>query len=273
MPSVDEYVQKLKDSTKDYSPYGSGLAIFGAGVVSLFAGRKIHNRYFRRIPNGDWITPNVFKRKLWIKGYVTSVGDADNFRVYHTPAFGWRWPLKFRRIPDNPKDLKDKTIHIRIAGVDAPEGAHFGRPAQFYADEALAWLRNRILGKTVYCQLLRRDQYARIISVVQERPLFLPGTLFNGKNLALEMLKAGCGTIYEQAGAEYGKWGKETFQKVEAEAQAARRGMWSRGTKGESPAEYKRRYAQAETETAKKPAPVARDFPPKSWFRRLWFRS
>jgi hypothetical protein len=31
------------------------------------------------------------------------VGDADNFRLYHTPGIGWRWPLKFRRIPDTMK--------------------------------------------------------------------------------------------------------------------------------------------------------------------------
>ncbi|KAI6020514.1 hypothetical protein EDC04DRAFT_2738026, partial [Pisolithus marmoratus] len=54
------------------------------------------------------------------------MGDADNFRSYHTPGIGWRW---FRRVPTLAKDLKDQTIHIRIAGIDAPEGGHFGRPA------------------------------------------------------------------------------------------------------------------------------------------------
>jgi hypothetical protein len=32
------------------------------------------------------------------------------------------------------------------------------------------------------------------------------------------MLKAGWVTTYEQAGAEYGKWGKNDFLRVEAEA-------------------------------------------------------
>ena len=31
--------------------------------------------------------------------FTRSVGDADNFRLYHTPGFGWRGPLKFRHIP------------------------------------------------------------------------------------------------------------------------------------------------------------------------------
>jgi endonuclease YncB( thermonuclease family) len=76
---------------------------------------------------------------------LVSVGDADNFRVYHTPGFGWNWlrsvPKKksgeateiIRFFEENTfslfltfelpllADLKDMTIHVRLAGVDAPE--------------------------------------------------------------------------------------------------------------------------------------------------------
>ena len=87
-------------------------------------------------------------------------------------------------------ELVNQTLHVRIAGVDAPEVAfslpffgtcslnlkknhfiffylqcgHFGKPGQPYADESLTWLRRKILGKVVYCQLLRRDQYQRVVS-------------------------------------------------------------------------------------------------------------
>ncbi|KIM89888.1 hypothetical protein PILCRDRAFT_53296, partial [Piloderma croceum F 1598] len=190
-------------------------------------------RFFRRIRSGDWITPDIFTKKQRIKGVVTTVGDADNFRLYHTPGIGWRWPIKFRSIPSKTKgELKDQTIHIRIAGVDAPEGAHFGRPAQPYAPEALAWLKNAIEGKTLYCRVIRRDQYSRI---VRSDKFMAPSIL------SLEMLKAGWVTTYEQAGAEYGEWGKDEFLRIEAEAKAARRGMWKLGTSSETPAEYKRR--------------------------------
>ncbi|KAJ6448882.1 nuclease [Mycena sanguinolenta] len=222
------------------------LSAFALGSITAVSGTMVYRRYFRRLKNGDWVTPDVFAKKRWVKGMVTSVGDSDNFRFYHTPGFGWHWPLKFRRIPSTPKDLKDKTLHIRIAGVDAPEGAHFGKPAQPYSEESLAWLRQKILGKTVYCQLLRRDQYARIVSIVTLSPRFLPASWASGKSLSLEMLRAGWVTIYEQAGAEYGKWGKEEFLRVENEAKAARRGMWANGTTAETPAEYKRRHAQAD---------------------------
>jgi len=205
---------------------------------------------------------------------VTTVGDADNFRLYHTPGIGWRWPIKFRSIPSKTKELKDQTIHIRIAGVDAPEGAHFGRPAQPYAPEALAWLKNAIEGKTLYCRVIRRDQYSRIVATVEEKPWFLPGSIASGKSLSLEMLKAGWVTTYEQAGAEYGEWGKDEFLRIEAEAKAARRGMWKLGTSSETPAEYKRRHAQAEAagEGAKsaKQSKAQPQTPPVSWFKRLW---
>lgn len=84
----------------------------------------------------------------------TSVGDADNFRLYHTPGFGWRGPLKFRHIPStkskrgarplllirthkydcltnnndepiNDVGLTKGTIHIRMAGMDAPEVSEY----------------------------------------------------------------------------------------------------------------------------------------------------
>lgn len=56
------------------------------------------------------------------------------------------------------------------------------------------------------------------VAVVMESPRFLPGSFAYGKNLSLEMLKAGWVTTYEQAGAEYGKWGKEEFLRIENEA-------------------------------------------------------
>lgn len=125
--------------------------------------------------------------------------------------------------------------------------------------------------------------------------MFLPGSITSGKSLSLEMLKAGWVTTYEQAGAEYGEWGKDEFLRVEAEAKyehftswqlsivifsylpgnrAARRGMWKLGTSSETPAEYKRRHAQAEAvgegaKSAKQPKPQPQT-PPVSWFKRLW---
>ncbi|KAI0284101.1 hypothetical protein BC826DRAFT_169060 [Russula brevipes] len=45
------------------------------------------------------LTGLICWRKRWIAGVVTCVGDADSFRLYHTPGFGWRGPFKFRGVP------------------------------------------------------------------------------------------------------------------------------------------------------------------------------
>ncbi|KAI0255630.1 hypothetical protein BJV78DRAFT_689180 [Lactifluus subvellereus] len=95
---------------------------FLLGSATTLGTSSIYRRFFKRIKNAEWVTPNLLKRKRWIAGVVTSVGDADNFRLYHTPGFGWRGPLKFRQIPTGyRRGLQGKTIHIRVAGMDAPE--------------------------------------------------------------------------------------------------------------------------------------------------------
>ncbi|KAI8459095.1 hypothetical protein BY996DRAFT_4576377 [Phakopsora pachyrhizi] len=53
-----------------------------------------------------------------IKGFVTSMEDVDNFRLYQTPGFGWNW---LQKTLEKMSDLKGKMVHIRLAGFDAPE--------------------------------------------------------------------------------------------------------------------------------------------------------
>ena len=273
------FLNDARTQFKDLPPSVVVLATFTLGSATAMSVAMIYKRFGRRIRNVDWVTPTLLNRKRWIKGVVTrsvvislpltcgygnllivwfgqtiwSVGDADNFRLYHTPALGYSWPLKFGRIPTQKGsphiffylfnglfvDLKNETLSIRIAGVDAPEvfyvpnathryflsipifislkASHFGKPAQPYAAESLTWLREKILGKVVYCQLLRKDQYSRIVSHSQEfrvellclflflqvalvhlSPRILPGFLFYGKDLSAEMLKSGWAVTYAQ---------------------------------------------------------------------------
>jgi len=96
----------------------------------------------------------------------------------------------------------------------------------------------------VYCQLGRRDQYGRIVANVHFVPRFLPASLFTGKSVSLEMIRAGWGTTYLQSGAEYGSVGKDEYLRVEEQAIATRMGMWERGTRSETPAQYKKRFAK-----------------------------
>lgn len=68
-----------------------------------------YRSYLRRIPQAGLIGPR-FWRKRSLFGRVTSVGDGDNFRLFHTPGgilAGWGW-LPGRKIPK--KRSKDQTV-------------------------------------------------------------------------------------------------------------------------------------------------------------------
>ncbi|CAG7851359.1 Probable endonuclease LCL3 [Serendipita indica DSM 11827] len=238
--TTQKELQPLKSSWSSLPDNAKlGIAIVGSSLLTV-AGVWVYKRHMKRIPNSQFVTAEDFNRRRWITGIVTSVGDADNFRLFHTPSIGWRWPLKFRSIPSG-KDLKDQTLHIRMAGVDAPEAAHFGKDAQPYSAEALQWLKSTVEGKRVWCQLILRDQYGRTVAI----PMIRSWIPFRKKCVSLEMLKAGWACVYEQSNAVYGKWGKEHFLSVQTAAQKAKRGMWEKGVTGETPAEYKKRYAKA----------------------------
>lgn len=98
-----------------YNPYISIPVTCGSVLgLSLF-----YRRFFRRIPSAEFITPRTISRRKAIRGYVTSVGDGDGFRLYHTP--GILLLPRLWKVPRDKKQLKDQTISIRLAGVDAPE--------------------------------------------------------------------------------------------------------------------------------------------------------
>ncbi|CAA7262673.1 unnamed protein product [Cyclocybe aegerita] len=270
----ERLVLRIKEQWNTLPPEAAGGMAIALGVGATLISRRIYTRYGRRIRSAEWLTPRLFEKRRWIKGVVTNVRDGDNFRLFHTPTLGgYTWPFNFREIPTG-KDLREDTLHIRIAGVDAPEASHWGKPAQPYSAETLQWLQDRILGKKVYCQLLRADQYSRVVCHVHLPPRILPGFLFLGKNLAEEMLKAGCAVTYEQAGAEYGESGKDGYMRLQLEAKRACRGMWKSGKVDETPAEYKRRHALAAA-SATPPggeAAAVKGKTRKSLWKRLFFR-
>jgi endonuclease YncB( thermonuclease family) len=131
-------------------------------------------------------------------------------------------------------------IAIRIAGIDAPEGAHFGNQAQPHSTEALTWLRNYILNRRVRARIYKRDQYDRIVATVYVRRGLLR------RNVGLEMLKAGLATVYEaKSGAEFGDL-EARYRRAESWAKLKRKGIWSGNQKDfESPREYKNRISTA----------------------------
>lgn len=129
-------------------------------------------------------------------------------------------------------------IQVRLAGIDAPEGGHFGKPAQPHSAEALGWLKNYILNRRVRAYIYKRDQYERVVATV-----FVRRFLFR-RDVGLEMLKAGLATVYEaKMGAEFGDF-EDKYRQVEEKAKKKRRGMWAgKAEDYESPRDYKTRTA------------------------------
>ena len=104
--------------------------------------------------------------------------------------------------------------------------------------EALAWLKENIEGRRIKCELLRRDQYGRVVALPLLPRTFRPwrhcrrwwspqgssggaSATTTTRNLPLEMVRAGWGVVYTLKGAVYGSgWEKETYLAAEAEAQS-----------------------------------------------------
>lgn len=245
----------------DWSHYTSPQTIIASVVTTAttLALIRVYKTYMRRIPNVEYLKPGLF-RKRTIYGIVTRVGDGDNFHLFHTPGgrlMGWDW-LPWRRIA-RARKLKDKTVHVRIAGVDAPELSHFGRPAQPYGQEALDWLSSSLLNQYVRAYPYRRDQYDRVVCTVYQRKW-----LFFRTDIGLNMIKRGLATVYEaKFGSEFGNK-EQQYRAAEAQAKQRKLGMWQEPSlvgrmlghtsKVESPREYKTRIANGEKSHTKQAA-------------------
>ena len=136
----------------------------------------------------------------------------------------------------NQSNARAIQISVRIAGIDAPELAHFGHPAQPGSQEALDWLTSYILHRRVRTYVYKRDQYDRAIGTVYVRKGLLR------RDVGLQMLKKGLATVYEaKTGAEFGKV-EAKYRRAEWWAKQMKRGIWAgRRNAFESPREFKSR--------------------------------
>lgn len=76
-----------------------------------------YRSYLRRIPEATNISSGFF-RKRSLFGRVTSVGDGDNFRLFHTPGgrfAGWGW-MPGRIVPKKRDKLKARTVPLSSSG-------------------------------------------------------------------------------------------------------------------------------------------------------------
>lgn len=99
--------ENWSSTLSDPATIGISLAL----TVSTVAGLRFYKSYLRRIPNVNHIKPNYFRRRS-LFGRVTSVGDADNFRLFHTPGgriAGWGW-LPWKKVPTTREKLVNNTV-------------------------------------------------------------------------------------------------------------------------------------------------------------------
>src|SRR5712691_700242 len=107
-------------------------------------------------------------------------------------------------------DSANTQHRIRLAGIDAPE-TH-----QTFGEQSRLSLSGMIFDKDVGVSYQKIDQYGRIVGKI----------LLDGKDINLEQVKAGMAWHYKFYEDEQTPEDRELYAKAEAEARAARRGLW-----------------------------------------------
>jgi hypothetical protein len=109
-------------------------------TAAILGSVRIWRSYLRRIPTPGHVQP-AFYRKRSLFGQVTSVGDGDNFHLFHTPGgrlAGWGW---LRDVPAKRSDLKNKTVRSTLANRKRDWADELPRR---YPSELLVWTPPRV---------------------------------------------------------------------------------------------------------------------------------
>ena len=107
-------------------------------------------------------------------------------------------------------DSANTQHRIRLAGIDAPE-SH-----QAFGEQSRLSLSEMIFGKEVSVRYQKVDQYGRLVGKIS----------LDGKDINLEQIKAGMAWHYKFYEDEQTPEDRELYARAEAEARAARRGLW-----------------------------------------------
>lgn len=120
-------------------------------------------------------------------------------------------------------------IMVRLVGIDAPETSKGkNEPGQPFSQSSTKHLAGLVLNKIVDVKGYGMDRYNRVLGVI----------FLDGKNVNLEMIKAGFAEVYR--GDHAPGFDPAPYQQAENEAREARSGMWVQGEKYVSPREWRR---------------------------------
>jgi len=110
--------------------------------------------------------------------------------------------------------LRIGDARIRLFGIDAPEGKQTcerdGLP-WLCGQEAGAYLRRLVADEPLACAQRNKDRYGRIVATCK---------LGDGRDIGAVMVGSGLALAYRQ-------YGGKIYDAPEAEAKAARKGLWS----------------------------------------------
>jgi len=148
------------------------------------------------------------------------------------PALSVAGQFKITRVYDGDTvkvQGNDIEIMVRLVGIDAPETSRKKRePGQPYSQKAKKYLAGLVLNKTVDIKAYGLDRYNRILGVISH----------DGKNINLEMVKAGFAEVYR--GKPPRDLAMKPYLKAEKRAREAKTGMWSQGDKYISPKDWRK---------------------------------
>lgn len=120
---------------------------------------------------------------------------------------------------DLPDTLNNRpATRIRLWGIDCPEEAHFGDPAQPWAAEATAWAQSLCDGRMVILELESsrpRDSFGRVLAHV---------LLEDGRSLNEQLLEAGLG----KADDRWPHGQLVRYSQLEMAARKRGAGVWSK---------------------------------------------
>lgn len=125
----------------------------------------------------------------WVEGRVAYVNDGDTAVV----------------------DVAGRSLRVRFYGVDAPERQNRDWPAQPYSRVATNFMQALIGGRAVRVRLTGERTHAREVGEV----------FVNGRSASQAIVAAGLAWWNER----YARGDRE-LQRLQAEARAARRGLW-----------------------------------------------
>ena len=120
---------------------------------------------------------------------------------------------------------------VRLVGIDAPETSKKKRePGQPYSQQAKKYLTSVVLNKSVDIKGYGLDRYNRILGVISH----------DGKNINLEMVKAGLAEVYR--GKPPREFDTVPYLEAEKRAKEAKTGMWFLGDKYISPKDWRKMH-------------------------------